>query len=326
MDTPMRRYTDTYIHTCIHACTSFFSFYIQYTYICITGQLCMYTRYTPEAWNGCEEDILFTAFSVSWVLVALLTPVKVITRSSSTDDNLIVRSERIREFGVVGRVEYIQVTYLSLQTKNRSNHLLLEVFFLFGWGFFVLFLSGIITSRIFAVPFLQKLQDNSVLNRSDGFWHLLGSKRRQSYFNCSNIHKHTWKKKQTAFVKKQWPSTSTRRFSEFFEPLSKRYGFFRDFSEFEKKLSDPCCEFWLKVASFVLLISRCGCVSELFLCSVVARLVGSAAGLSGMASIRLLVALILWRVEVGSGFGFGHGRNWAKIHLEEWEPSEDSSY
>jgi len=52
----------------------------------------MYTCYTPEAWNGCEEDILFTPFSVSWVLVALLTPVKVITRSSSTDDNLIVRS------------------------------------------------------------------------------------------------------------------------------------------------------------------------------------------------------------------------------------------
>lgn len=162
----------------------------------------MYTCYTPEAWNGCEEDILFTAFSVSWVSVALLTPVKVITRSSSTDDNLIVRSRENSGIwsgwkGWVGCTSYI----LSLQTKNRSNHLLLDVFFLFGWGFFVLFLSGIITSRIFVVPFLQKLQDNSVLNRSDGFWHLLGSKRRQLYFNCSNIHKHTWKKKQKAFVK-----------------------------------------------------------------------------------------------------------------------------
>ena len=161
----------------------------------------MYTCYTPEAWNGCEEDILFTAFSVSWVSVALLP-----RRRSSQDPHQPMTTslwdpERIREFGVVGRVEYIQVTYLSLQTKNRSNHLLLEVFFLFGWGFFVLLLSGIITSRIFVVPFLQKLQDNSVLNRSDGFWHLLGSKRRQLYFNCSNIHKHTWKKKQKAFVK-----------------------------------------------------------------------------------------------------------------------------
>ena len=185
--------------------------------------------------------------------------------------------ERIREFGVVGRVEYIQVTYLSLQTKSRSNHLLLEFFFFLGEVSF-LFLSGIITSRIFAVPFLQKLQDNSVLNRSDGFWHLLGSKRRQSYFNCSNIHKHTWKKNQKAFVKK----TMTIYFNpEILRIFSKHWVKGMDFSviflEFAKKLPDPCCEFWLKVASFVLLISRCGVRLRAVSRLGGSRLVGSAA-------------------------------------------------
>ena len=53
--------------------------------------------------------------------------------------------------------------------------------------------------------------------------------------------------------------------------------------------------------------------TELFLGSVVAGWLVLLLTLSGMASIRLLVFLILWRVEVGSGFGFGHGRNFCEI-------------
>ena len=95
MDTWIHRCVDTqirtYIHAYMHACTSFFSFYI---YIHMYNWTTMYVHML-HTWS---LERLFRRISssqhspVSWVSVALLTPVKVITRSSSTDDNLIVRS------------------------------------------------------------------------------------------------------------------------------------------------------------------------------------------------------------------------------------------
>lgn len=98
------------------------------------------------------------------------------------------------------------------------------------------------------------------------------------------------------------------------------------FLEFAKNCRIRGCEFWLKVASFVLLISRCGVQSSCFSARWLLGWLVLLQDLSGMASIRLLVFLILWRVEVGSGLGFGHGRNFCENSPWSMEFFEDSSY
>ena len=85
--------------------------------------------------------------------------VKVISRSSSTDDNLIVRSERIRSLdkldGRVGYTSYI----LGSQAKNPSSFFD-AVFFSSLGSRRLRFLSGTRTSRILVFHFsLEKLQD-----------------------------------------------------------------------------------------------------------------------------------------------------------------------